>query len=450
MSKIQFLFIIPFITLFGDLNASSRIAFSRPGNMIKIPDVSYKAKDNLLTVSASSEILSSRQRGAGFSINTLTKSGYLYAISYVMPVKPIDSSELGLHFQRNILEYGDFRIDAGIQDLILRQGTGILDADGLDTKGLSFFSIISTSKSFNDYSIATHLGFGTGKINQDSHLFNIDPDQNIGVFLGFNFTTPFLIKNGGLDFMTEYDGQGLNVGIRIPILTSTKINLSITNLENFGNFATEDNTNIGEISDLDGNAPSISFGMEISIPKLFDPDEVIDEEIKPLGDGIYSKTDSSILFYDPICTDIVETLRDSIKVSEYIIENLTDHNSMLRHNEAILIDSTRKNLMIEQSNLINQNQAMRHLSRSLRFFYDEEYRNALSEVNSAIELNPNLAIAYGRRGSIYYKLGDNRRATLNWNVALQLDPEFTEIYDMLQASDQNRLTPVKLEKIGAK
>ena len=123
---------------------------------------------------------------------------------------------------------------------------------------------------------------------------------------------------------------------------------------------------------------------------------------------------------------------------------------MLMHNEAILIDSTRKNLMIEQANLINQNQAMRHLSRSLRFFYDEEYRNALSEVNSAIELNPNLAIAYGRRGSIYYKLGDNRRATLNWNVALQLDPEFTEIYDMLQASDQNRLTPVKLEKIGVK
>ena len=71
----------------------------------------------------------------------------------------------------------------------------------------------------------------------------------------------------------------------------------------------------------------------------------------------------------------------------------------------------------------------------------------MSEVNFAIELNPNLAIAYGRRGSIYYRLGDSRRATLNWNVALQLDPEFTEIYDMLQASDENRLTPVIIEKI---
>jgi tetratricopeptide (TPR) repeat protein len=67
-------------------------------------------------------------------------------------------------------------------------------------------------------------------------------------------------------------------------------------------------------------------------------------------------------------------------------------------------------------------------------------------VNIAIELNPNLAIAYGRRGSIYYKLGDTRRATLNWNVALQLDPEFTEIYDILQAADENRLKHIEIGK----
>jgi tetratricopeptide (TPR) repeat protein len=143
---------------------------------------------------------------------------------------------------------------------------------------------------------------------------------------------------------------------------------------------------------------------------------------------------------------VVETLRDSIKVGKYMIDNLNDYNNMLQHKEAVLDDSTRKNLLREQVSQSNQNKAMRHLSRSLRFFYNEQFRNALSEVNFAIELNPNLAIAYGRRGSIYYKLGDNRRATLNWNVALQLDPEFTEIYDMLQAADENRLIPVEIGK----
>ena len=112
-----------------------------------------------------------------------------------------------------------------------------------------------------------------------------------------------------------------------------------------------------------------------------------------------------------------------------------------------MVDSTRNNLLREQVSQSNQNKAMRHLSRSLRYFYDGQYHVALSEVNIAIELNPNLAIAYGRRGSIYYKLGDDRRATLNWNVALQLDPEFTEIYDILRATDENRLKHIEIGKI---
>ena len=117
---------------------------------------------------------------------------------------------------------------------------------------------------------------------------------------------------------------------------------------------------------------------------------------------------------------------------------------MLLHKEAVLIDSMKKNLLQNEVSQFTQNEAMRHLSRSLRFFYDGYYRDALSEVNTAIESNPNLAIAYGRKGSIYYKLGDIRRATLNWNAALQLDPEFSEIYDMLKASDENMLNPVEI------
>ena len=88
----------------------------------------------------------------------------------------------------------------------------------------------------------------------------------------------------------------------------------------------------------------------------------------------------------------------------------------------------------------------RHLSRSLRYYYNEEYRDALTEVNNAITANPKLAIAYGRRGSIYFKLGDEKRATLNWNVALQLDPEFIEIYEMLKAYDENLLRSIEIEE----
>ena len=157
-------------------------------------------------------------------------------------------------------------------------------------------------------------------------------------------------------------------------------------------------------------------------------------------------TDSSILYYNPICTEVVEKLRDSIRVGNSLIENFEAHNIMLLHQSAILVDSTRNNLLREEVGRTKQYEAMRHLSRSLRLFYDERYRDALLEVNTAIDANPNLSISYGRRGSIYYKLGDLRRATLNWNAALQLDPEFTEIYNMLKASDENRLKAVEISR----
>ena len=445
MSKTKNLIPLIIILLVGVIEANSRVAFSRPGNMIRVPNVDSDMYKNLLAVNVSSEYLSSSQSSSAFSVNILAKSGYLYGISFVKPVNPANSAEIGFHLQKNMLEYGDVKLDVGIQDVILRQGSDIEGADGLDTKSVSLFAVLSSAKHFEDYAIATHLGFGSGKINEDSHLYVSNPKQNIGVFLGFNFTTPFLKKNGGINFLTEFDGKGLNIGVSIPILKSTHINLGITHFENFGDFATEDRTGTDR-ADLSSDAPSITFGMGINVPRIIDADEA-EALSKRLGDGIYGETDSSILYYDPICTDVVETLRDSIKVSKYMIDNLNDYNNMLQHKEAVLVDSTRKNLLREQVSQSNQNKAMRHLSRSLRFFYDEQFRNALSEVNFAIELNPNLAIAYGRRGSIYYKLGDSRRATLNWNVALQLDPEFTEIYDMLQAADENRLTSVKIGKI---
>jgi hypothetical protein len=445
MSRLTSFVPIIVLILTGIPEANSRVAFSRPGNMIRIPNVDNSMYKSLFALDVSSEILSSTQNSSAFSINTLSQSGYQYGISFVKPVEPLNSIEFGFHLQNNILIYGDVHLDVGIQDLLFRQGSDSSNINGLDTKGISLFALISNKKYFDDYAIATYLGFGSGKINEDSHLYASSPEQNIGVFLGFNFTTPFLKNNGGVNFMTEYDGKGLNIGLSIPILKSTQINFGITRFENFGNFATEDKTG-SEKSSLEGDAPSITIGIGFNVPRLIDPKDDAASDV-PLGDGIYAKTDSSILYYDPICTDVVQILKDSIRVNNNIINNLSDYNNMLQHSEATLMDSTRKNLLREEVSQSSQNKSMRHLSRSLRYFYAEEYRTALSEVNTSIDLNPNLAIAYGRRGSIYYKLGDNRRATLNWNVALQLDPEFSEIYEMLQAAEENRLKPVEISKI---
>ena len=68
------------------------------------------------------------------------------------------------------------------------------------------------------------------------------------------------------------------------------------------------------------------------------------------------------------------------------------------------------------------------------------------EIDSAIEVNPNLAIAYARKGTIYYSMGQIQNASINWNIALKLDPEYDEVRDILEALKNNKLKSVDLQE----
>jgi len=441
MSNLKFLLLSILIFNISFLDASSRVSFSRPGNMMRIPSGNISSVSKILNINISYEWLSKSQGNSNFSINSISNSGSIFGVSFVSPADPINSSEIGLHFQKNMLIYGNVEIEMGIHDIVWKLGD--YSTTGLDTREVSFFAVLSNEKNIKKYSIITHLGLGTGKIAGYSQLEESDSKQNIGAFLGFEFKTPLLIKGGGISLLTEFDGNGVNIGVNIPLLSLYQLNLGITHFDNLGNLATEDK-NPPDYSKLSASAPAINFGLSINIPRIYKDYLKNNRSAHRIDRSIYSKTDSSILYYNPICTEVVEKLRDSIRVGNSLIENFESHNIMLLHQSAILVDSTRNNLLREEVGRTKQNESMRHLSRSLRFFYNEDYRKALSEINNAIEANPNLAIAYGRRGSIYYKLGDVRRATLNWNVALQLDPEFIEIYNMLKAYDQDLLKSIEI------
>tara|TARA_Y100001970_G_C14150895_1_gene812659 strand:- start:204 stop:1508 length:1305 start_codon:yes stop_codon:yes gene_type:complete len=427
------LFFLLFIITFCILEANSRVALSRPGKMLRIPSADFNNQKNLFSINLSSEIVSSQQNNSAFSVNFSNNLGYKYGLSFSKPIDPANSLELGFHIQKNILQFDDIFIEVGAHDILYRQGSE--SYNGIDTKGISLFGVISSKKNINDYSISTHMGVGTGKINSDSQIYFEDPKQRLDAFLGFRF-----MDLRGNTLIAEYDGAGINLGLAMPIFINYSINIGITKFDEFNEFATEDRTQ-DDYSLLKADAPSLLFGISMDIPNISEKNDNVVQ-----GNGIYAKTDSSILYYDPICTEVVELLKDSISLNKNTIENLSAYNKMLQHQEAILIDSTRNNILREEIIYLKQNESMRHLSRSLRFFYDERYKDALSEINASIELSPNLAIAYGRRGSIYYKLGDKRRAILNWNIALQLDPEFIEIYDILKAVNKDNLSSTEIGK----
>ena len=107
------------------------------------------------------------------------------------------------------------------------------------------------------------------------------------------------------------------------------------------------------------------------------------------------------------------------------------NNMSLSSQTKILQDSIYIQYLNQKISQSEINMAMKHLSNSLQHFYLEDYRLALNEVDLAKKYLPDLAYIYARKGSIYYKLGNINQATINWNIALQLDPEYIEVRQML-------------------
>jgi tetratricopeptide (TPR) repeat protein len=135
----------------------------------------------------------------------------------------------------------------------------------------------------------------------------------------------------------------------------------------------------------------------------------------------------------------VSTLRDSMSLMNNEMRNMMIRLASVEQKKLFLNDSLKAITLKQNVAENNMNEAMRHLSKSLRYFYAGDYREALKEVDLALELNPNMALAYARRGSIYYKLGDVQRATINWNLALRLDPEYDDVRNILKALHEDRL-----------
>ena len=66
--------------------------------------------------------------------------------------------------------------------------------------------------------------------------------------------------------------------------------------------------------------------------------------------------------------------------------------------------------------------------------------------SKSVEINPNLSIAYARKGTIYYSMGQTQNASINWNIALKLDPEYNEVREVLEALKDNKIKPANLEE----
>ena len=425
------------------LYPNSRVAFSRPGSMMQIPSMAYdKSSSDLFSIDVGGEILNfssdKRKYSGSFALKLQTQTGYNVGFSLTSLADPGQMQELGFHIQKTIFKYGDVTISSGLHDLLyMRDGNDVIQVNDM-----SFFTVFTNHNKFDNYSLSINFGGGTGKIGYDPQTADESVGLNSAGFLGLKLKTPYFDKNGGLDLIFEYDGSGINLGLAAPVTGQFTFNIGMTHFENLSEFATESREG-SDYKALQFDAPALTMGFTFNVPDLYQQQEFIDSPYDvPLDDNLSKSLDS---LDEPAVSSLIYSLRDSIVVAYHENKTLHANNLFLKQKLALLMDSTRVFHLERKVDLANTNLIMRHISRSLRYFYAEDYRLALTEIDKVIEINPNIALAYARRGSIYYRLADFQRATMNWNIALKLDPEFKEIQDLLRASKENRLSLTEME-----
>ena len=440
MKKI-YLYLILFYLCSAFILASSRVSFIRPGALMRMSHAQDYNNNTLFSLALGSEITSMgdvTSHSSGFAYNQSNAQGANWGVSYsVLPYTGVDPNisdgdidyEFGFHFQKKFYTTGKSSITAGVHDFLLSRET-------INVNDLSVFCNFSNTLSSGDYVLTSVLGIGSGKIAFDPHTQTSDASAaSLGLYGGLKLQTPFLNKWGGINFITEIMHKGLNIGVNIPITQEYTLSLGVSHAENLSDFSNQSDSDDPQPLLKDG--PAICIGLEVNIPKINQSKTHKIAQDYPLL-FINGQVDSSL--YD--AGQYIYFLEDSLSILKQEVNTISAQNIELKLDNRFYQDSL--NSLILQTNINNnlQNTAMRHLSKSLRLYYQGDFKQALQEVEKAIDLQPNIAVSYARKGSIYYKLNQIDRATLNWNIALKLDPEYAEVRNMLNALKENKLKPI--------
>ena len=221
MIRVLFFFIVFLFGVFNTTFGSTRVAYTRPGIMMKIPFSTVGKSPylfrtgfgtefhNLSPFNSTAGIFFDMEVGKNFSVGfssvqtaDTTNLANLDVSTYTPPV------EFGFHLQQRVYTYNDISVSIGLQDIVFKNSESESGLS-LSPKLLSFFAVVSSAKSLGSYNLQTFLGFGTGGFGaQDSIPTTDSTGTPAGVFAGFHLNTPFLNKWGGLDFVGEFDGIG--------------------------------------------------------------------------------------------------------------------------------------------------------------------------------------------------------------------------------------------------
>tara|TARA_Y100000590_G_scaffold345731_1_gene395601 strand:+ start:2310 stop:3731 length:1422 start_codon:yes stop_codon:yes gene_type:complete len=452
-AKIIFTYYVLFLVFLAFSFGNTRVAFSRPGSLIRNPSLLAQPQEQEYHIGFSSEIINLNNLNSSDAIylNSVSSSGLQYGIVYSSHAEVNNQlktppSDLSLHFGKRIYETSKMKIDIGIND--------ILYSTPADREHeLSFYVSlmhsdipIGKNKRFN---LQTALGFGTGKINYDSHNYTEGIAHKARFFFGMNFKTPYMAKRGGLNCLLDFDGSGIHIGTRVPINKKLDIKVAMTN---FQNIQTMNDLQEDDSKTIFSDATAFSFGVGFKFQgSTKTPPKIMSQKVKFSSNPndcivVHSRENyENPLAINGLCEDATlhefvsninngfTELHDSIKIAEQASVYFERLNTAKDFEIKMLQDSINMQYLKQRISKSELNIAMKYIAQSLQNYYAGDYLMALEEINQTIKRFPTMAIAYARKGSIYYQMGDLQQATINWNLALKHDPEYAEVREMLSS-----------------
>ena len=140
-------------------------------------------------------------------------------------------------------------------------------------------------------------------------------------------------SRGGVDFLFEYDGGGLNIGASIPLNPDWKIKLAITNFGEISKFGEWD-----QDGTILSDAPALGIGIQMNIPKL--KYKKVKSSVNDLS-SIYNQIpyDESVDSLVRHATVLITALEDSLAQQIQIQDNLQSINQSLNQHINYLKDS---------------------------------------------------------------------------------------------------------------
>ena len=408
---------------------NTRVGFSRPGSIIRTPGKELMCQPITLVTGSSMEILNTGTLNYSPAIyfHALNLDGYNLGVSYfshaIVNKNDLDKGRpksLTISVDKQVFKK-NMTVSVGVHDILYSAPS---------EHRLSIFANFSHYYKINEqYDLESTVGFGSGFLSEDSHDYTYENKSSpANFFASLKCNTPFLKKaHSSLKLLLEYDGWGLNLGASIPVADNWTINTGITHFENISKF--QDWESDGSVID---DAPAIILGFQMMLPSV-DYSGIVRPNPKLSSGFSYNSKNQELDSLIAHANSIISSLEDTLMLQNIEKDNLKNLNLSLRQKINALNDSLNGLHLEGKIFQDNLNMAMKHLSRSLDRYYNEDYVFALSEVDKALEVFPDLAISYARKGSIYYKIGDLKRATINWNLALKLDPEYVEVKNILVA-----------------